>query len=829
MDNKTTLIPEKSIPAWQKGFPWQKGAIATVATLILLGVHLDANALALGAIQVKSALGEPLSAEVEVPDITAEEVSSFQAALASPQAFQAAGIDYSQALRGTRITLARRPNGQAYLRIQGQAPVNEPFIGLVIEANWAKGHVVRDYTLLIDPSPTPTTSAKQQPAQNTAPALPPPRQQPASNPAQQPPPAPSSSPSTALEPDHSGKSVFNTPGGNGGKVQVQPGDTAAGLAQDHLPDGVSLDQMLIAMLRANPQAFIHRNVNLIRAGAVLDMPGPDQATAVTPDAARRALNVQSRDFNAYRHGVASAVVSRGGSVASGHRRSASGSVQTRVQESNAAPPPPDRLTLSRANSAAGRVETRAAHTRQAQAQAARTEELNRNLQDLSKLASASGGGAAGGPAKSGKTVPAINIPSASGAVETSPSTTAAPETTPAASTPSVNTPPVTTPVASTLPVQPASAAAPKPHFAPPPPPPAGPSIFDSLLDSWPLIAGIVVVLAALAAYLGLRGKKRKTSNSLDETRIDSDGLFSDSKRAPDSFFGGEGGERVDTRDAAADDDGGSSMSYSHSQLEAAGDVDPVSEADVYLAYGRDAQAEEILKEALRTYPGRSPIYLKLAEIYAKRRDAHQLEAIATDAHRITRGEGNDWQAIVNLGHQLDPDNPLYQSGADNAADDIKTPSPAPYDEHDEAPSDASNTPVDLDLTDPMGLTPAAQRGPGAFTPAVSASRGNDRAAPPAPQYHKPVDFTPPPVQQDSGLMEFDMEPSPPAAPNTNSGALTQPAALGENDPLATKLALAQEFHTIGDDDSARSLVKEVLAEASGALKIKAAQLLSELG
>ena len=81
------------------------------------------------------------------------------------------------------------------------------------------------------------------------------------------------------------------------------------------------------------------------------------------------------------------------------------------------------------------------------------------------------------------------------------------------------------------------------------------------------------------------------------------------------------------------------------QLDAAGDVDPVAEADVYLAYGRDLQAEEILKEALRTNPQRVAIHGKLLEIYSKRRDAKAFEMVATDAYSLTRGEGPDWEHI----------------------------------------------------------------------------------------------------------------------------------------------------------------------------------------
>ena len=102
------------------------------------------------------------------------------------------------------------------------------------------------------------------------------------------------------------------------------------------------------------------------------------------------------------------------------------------------------------------------------------------------------------------------------------------------------------------------------------------------------------------------------------------------------------------------------MTYSLSQLDAIGDVDPVAEADVYLAYGRDLQAEEILKEAMRSNPERLAIRTKLLEVYAKRRDTKGFELLATQLFALTRGEGEEWAKAQELGAQIDPDNPLYQ-------------------------------------------------------------------------------------------------------------------------------------------------------------------------
>ncbi len=135
--------------------------------------------------------------------------------------------------------------------------------------------------------------------------------------------------------------------------------------------------------------------------------------------------------------------------------------------------------------------------------------------------------------------------------------------------------------------------------------------------------------------------------------------FLESRLQPDSFFGASGGQRIDTRDAAGSS---SSMTYSLSQLDAIGDVDPVAEADVYLAYGRDLQAEEILKEAMRSNPERLAIRTKLLEVYAKRRDIKGFELLATQLFALTRGEGEEWAKAQELGAQIDPENSMYRAG-----------------------------------------------------------------------------------------------------------------------------------------------------------------------
>jgi len=385
----------------------------------------------------------------------------------------------------------------------------------------------------------------------------------------------------------------------------------------------------------------------------------------------------------------------------------------------------------------------------------------------------------------------------------------------------------------------------------------------------------------------------------------------ESRLQPDSFFGVSGGQRVDTASSALST-GASSMAYSPSQLDVVGDIDPVAEADVYLAYGRDLQAEEILKEALRHHPERVPVHVKLGEIYAKRQDRKALEAVAADVFKLTQGAGPDWARIAELGRALEPANALYQPGGTpkdaapaplgaapdaipstlpsafpstfpgtveasgvalpeldlnlDATHTISPATPAPVVSDSPAaelasPLDVQNASFDLaaaasqaaalpDAAVGAAHVPAAMaEPPAAPAEAVNGTSPQEPAADAEPMLAE-LDFstgeldllatTPTPLQQhaetpapeplefDLGGLSLDLDAGPAgaAAPAPATGDAAESLA---QDPLATKLALAQEFHSIGDTEGARELIEEVLAEASGPLKERAQRLLNEIG
>ncbi len=388
-------------------------------------------------------------------------------------------------------------------------------------------------------------------------------------------------------------------------------------------------------------------------------------------------------------------------------------------------------------------------------------------------------------------------------------------------------------------------------------------MLDSLLDNSLLLPG-AGVLAALLAGFGLykmRGRLRKQAGETS---------FLESRLQPDSFFGASGGQRIDTRESTSSTTGNSSsMSYSLSQLDAIGDVDPVAEADVYLAYGRDLQAEEILKEAMRASPERMAIRTKLLDVYAKRRDIKAYELLATQLFNLTRGEGEDWSKAQALGLTIDPDNTLYQPGGQpeevrgvgghvvseplgaSTVPYTAPAGPAPFQAAADATLDGkSNVDLDLELDAPGTRSGAYSSMESTQPIATGATRRPDDALDltlDAPDLGTlPAGPATAPHAADSGL-DFDLgslgseprtiatrAPAGGSDPSLDFGEFSiggepvLPVEPGEQAPLARKLELAEEFRQIGDLEGARDLLEEVVARGDGALKAKAQGMLDKL-
>ena len=383
---------------------WHKTLVAVSATAMLGWVAHPAAALTLGGITIQSTLGEALQAEIDVPSISAEETVSLKVQAASAAAYAAANLEYNPAFADLQARLAQRPDGSVYIRISTTRPIQEPFVDLLLETQWASGRIVRNFTLLFDlPAPedgaVPPPTLPQTAASPLAdsPLVTTPGSTADATPAVQtalPAPAPQPDPPTTQKPSSA----------TAQQVLVKPGDWASKIALATESKEVSLDQLLVAMLRANPEAFVQGNLNRLRAGVLLNLPSTQQAQDVDAAEAKRIVLAQSKDFKAYRRNLASNAPATPVESAS---RSAQGNVQTQVQAPKPAATAADKLTLSK-GAAQADLSNLAQQRNHAEA-VQRKAELGKNIDDLKKL-SATAPTPGKGASSSSRTKPASSAP-----------------------------------------------------------------------------------------------------------------------------------------------------------------------------------------------------------------------------------------------------------------------------------------------------------------------------------------------------------------------------------------------------------------------------------
>ena len=737
---------------------WRAPAVPLAAALIGLA-SFNANALSLGKVRVQSALGQGLVAEIDIADLSEEEAKSIKPGLASPSAFAGMGLEYNPALSGTQIAIQRRPNGNRYLKLVNSRPLNDPFVDIVVELSWASGRIVRTYTLLLDPpkpqetasaaplsapsAETPTVTSASSAAAATAKAAPtaPASSSPvsavqtpstgAAKPAQvAAPPAPPPATATALALAASDRN----------RVRVRSGDTAGKIARSVAPEGVSVEQMLVAMLNTNPGAFSGGNVNRLKADAELVVPEAALAKQTSPTEARSIVQLQYQDFQALRRGLASQVPA---APAPSSAAEVAGAVSKATPPGPPKAAPSDTLKLSK-----GDLQEKAekASMDQIAQQRAKTEaseraqELAKNIEELNQLAKVASKEDAASP-----------------------------------------------------PAAPASAAAPAPSAAPTitaaVPAAAAPESTTDLLDSAvqnPAITGLVLALLGLLGGLGWYRRKQRLPAAAGAK-----GVRGKWDASSNTAFELGGGARVDTTDVG--NSGINTTAYSGSQLEMANELDPVAEAEVYLAYGKDVPAEEILREGLQQDPTRVAIHIKLLGIFAKREDAQSFDLMAQEVSGLVPSSSPEWAQVQEMGRSLSPSNPLYFAAAAAAVDGVAISS--------EDTKDFSSTVFSLDAASLQALSPAPNA-PEAASVAQAAQVASTKSS---------FDTTSITLEPPSG--------APVASPTFDSASST--------DRLDATLALAEQFLEIGEKEGARALLEEVIAGGSEALRQRAMRLLAK--
>jgi pilus assembly protein FimV len=626
-------------------------------------------ALGLGEIHLNSSLNEPMNAEIDLISAAPDELTALRASLAGRDAFARYGIDRPPFLSTLTFKVGKGKDGRDALLVRSSDAIPEPFVTFLVEVNWARGRLMREYTVLLDPpvytpgekasSAAPvvaaTTAAPSARRSTPAPAVSAPDAMPAASP-----PAPRRA-AAAGRPSASSSAAQSAGPVDGNSYQVGPGDTLTKIARSlHADSPAAVDQTMMALYRANPDAF-GGNINILRRGAVLRIPGADEIAALNQS---EAMNEVHRQMTTWEGGA--------GAASSGHLRLVTPGAGGGANGSGAA------------SSAGGDTQALKDRVKDLEGQLAeshrlidiRNSELSALQRKLGEPLTAPAPAAAAAQPPAGSTPGAGTKPSAANqpSVPSQPSASVAPEAAPNAMPPPAGTP---VPPAAEITSQPVPVAAPPAQKKPVVAPAAeSGSLIDWIAGHWWVPAAVIIAFIALLVFAAWR---RRQGGGGDFGRMDATDVadFRDPtaklgalRKGDDSFVVEESGEHRlpafgDAHDALGD---------THSEMKAPDDTmssesavnldqgDPLAEADFHMAYGLYDQAADLVRIALEREPERRDLRLKLLEIYFVwgNKDAFLQTAKGLEATR-DRAPAGEWDKIVIMGKQICPDEPLFAS------------------------------------------------------------------------------------------------------------------------------------------------------------------------
>lgn len=261
------------------------------------------NALGLGNIDLNSALNEPFDARIQLLSPTADELDSLKIGLADNEAFARAKVDRPFILSKLKFAIRRSPDdGPDYIRVFSKDPIREPFLNFLVEVSWSNGRLFREYTVLLDPPLYDPNSRASEFTQVSE---------------------PSSEVVTIDDPDH--KVVYADEFKQAGRATYTPNvkytggdygptsgsDTLWSIASAMRPDSsVSVNQMMLALLRTNPEAFLNQNINGLKRGQILRMPNGSEINALTNAEALADVQSQYAAWDGIRDNLSSDVSER---------------------------------------------------------------------------------------------------------------------------------------------------------------------------------------------------------------------------------------------------------------------------------------------------------------------------------------------------------------------------------------------------------------------------------------------------------------------------------------------------------------------------------------
>jgi pilus assembly protein FimV len=773
-------------------------------------------ALGLGEMELESFLNEPLKASVDLLNMGGLHGDEIKVRLGTTEDFKKLGLDRDFFLTNITFEVVTDGSGNARILITSQEPVLEPYLDFIIEARWPSGRLLREYTVLVDPpvfsQATPVVSASERVTEvDVAEAAAKKNEQVTSSGASQ-------------EADDANLGNWGSVGGGGTRVNTRGAELAPGampqrnygsnassaptagsrymiqrdqtlweIANQSKPTGVSVHQAMLEIQRLNPDAFINGNINRIKAGYIIYLPTADDVSSVDLSSALTEVRQQNeafqsgRDEEVYAQSRPKLTISAEPEEASAPQApattaptSAAVAVETPATQDTAAPT----ATSAGATGQAGDTEQRLAAMEQQLETLQRIVSLKDDQISALQTALKDAGGTVDTEAAPGTEVPV------EGLTETTPEESPAPvvtEESPGEDTVAAESKPETAVKTESKPSvaeeksQTAAKAKSETSAKPAVTPEAEPA--KSWTDYILYILG-AIVLAAGGILLARRRSAGESESAPLRQRASNDDVFSDVRLRDTKLEPIPEAENVEPAPSASQRNNRGYGERKHDEY--ASDIDAadaLAEADIYIAYGRHPQAIDLLNNALANEPN-NPVYrLKLLEIYTELNNrpaaASQLKKIQAlgDPDSTARAEA----MMEGLRDEPAPEPVITESRSPSTGRSNLPPNPLAM-MSDSEPLEADFSGLEIESADTAST----------FEDDLDLSRDFVRS-------------------------------------NLESTEDEELVIAADSNGLSTKLDLARAYLDMGDDDGARQILDEVVAEGSEELRAEARTLLNRIG
>ncbi len=629
-------------------------------------------ALGLGKIELKSGLNQPFNARIELLSPTRESLDSLTVSLAGIDAFERAGIQRPFVLSQLKFEVKENEHGADYIHVYSRDPIREPYLDFLVEANWSNGRLYREYTVLLDP-PLYDANARQivnAPAEEGGAAPAPETTAPSSAMQEGAAPAPSTS-ETAPSPSHYA-------GGDYGPTVAT--DTLWSIAGKTRPDtSVSVQQMMLALLKVNPDAFVNNNVNGLKRGVVLHMPTRDQIDALTQAQALAQVKSQYAMWDQIRGTTAAQVQQRpegtptsSGSTAPAQKETETGSGKSELRLVSASKENGQGAGGSSASGNAGGEKLQLAQEQLDSLKQENTDLKSRLSQseniisDLKRLISLKD-----------KDLSALQQQLAGAKKQQAPAAAAAAKPAPKKAAPA--------PAAAAAGKTPGQAkhVAKAPKEAAPAPAPESGGIVARIkgIVSANLVfvgGGLGAVVIAMAVLIWIKRRKGTVAeiapvempgyvSTEDETEIP--GAGAEELEQPETEAPPEAEQEPEAADAEEPQAVGGAEVIAPAETEAPApaaeepEEDPLAEVNVFLAYEHFDQAEDFVREAIAREPDNLEFHAKLLEVFYAASDKKKYEEAAKVLHDKVGGEGPHWDMALAMWQEMSPNRALFEEGA----------------------------------------------------------------------------------------------------------------------------------------------------------------------